>query len=305
MPNFGLMSGNPYYSGPSGLAAGVNALADNLMKAYGTFSGVNQKQQELEMQKKLMQIKLDEETNKVKAREAMAGYDRGLMSPISVPGKSVEFQPQAVPEELQGVSPGAMIDIPSGQYTNQMDAWKAQGKNPEAEYLKGAYSMLAKFYPEKALALREKLYSATNTTELREALLSFKKATAEAELGLKEQKLNLQKELLDWRDKNSDANRQNAVLIAGMRAASRGGSQPKEDDGSKEQIKANRAQNMALRDLKTRYTYDSMTGAYMDDAGRPVPRSKITSEYNRLVQQYRGGAGGTARTNSSDPLGIR
>lgn len=68
---FGLM-GNNYYAGPSPVAAGANAFAENLMKAYGLFSGVNQKQQELDMQKQLAQIKLAEEERKRQAGEEIS-----------------------------------------------------------------------------------------------------------------------------------------------------------------------------------------------------------------------------------------
>lgn len=187
MPNFGLMSGNPYYYGPSGLAAGVGAFADNLLKAYGTLVGINQRQQEIEMQKKLMQIKLDEEANKVKQREAMEAYEKGLAKPVQ--GLMAQTQTFTPPDEIPSewtwtpearqVQPETVISQVPTTYANQMEAWKAEGKNPEAEYLKGAYSTIAKFDPEKALSLREKLYSATTNAELREAVLDIKKAQME------------------------------------------------------------------------------------------------------------------------------
>ena len=259
MPNFGLMSGNPYYYGPSGLAAGVGAFADNLLKAYGTLVGINQRQQEIEMQKKLMQIKLDEEANKVKQREAMEAYEKGLAKPVQ--GLMAQTQTFTPPDEIPSewtwtpearqVQPETVISQVPTTYANQIEAWKAEGKNPEIEYLRGAYSTIAKYDPEKALALREKLYSATTNAELKEALLSLKRAAMDYEMGLKEKGLDF---------KNMEYNLKRDALNEAIRAhqanelirATRGANGPKESD-----------LRMAYKEAKANGSFEGDFAAFM------------------------------------------
>ena len=297
MPNFGLMSGNPYYYGPSGLAAGVGAFADNLLKAYGTFSGVNQKQQEIEMQKKLMQIKLDEEANKVKQREAMEAYEKGLAKPVQ--GLMAQTQTFTPPDEIPSewtwtpearqVQPETVTAQVPTTYANQMEAWKAEGKNPEIEYLRGAYSTIAKYDPEKALALREKLYSATTSAELREALIDIKKAQMEMTGKYQDAIIGVRKEGIEKDLKRlEETNRHNQVLeILRKTGGSGAGDKTTEFDRD-------------YQDYSEWFDASKKSGAYKDPNARKLTRGEYRMYQERQKAAAKGagtlegfGGGGT------------
>jgi hypothetical protein len=79
----------------------------------------------------------------------------------------------------------------------------------------------------------------------------------------------------------------------------------KEPDANKEQIRLKRAMDMASAYLAKKYTYDNLTGEYLDN-GSPVPRKKINQEYIDLVRQYGGKqTKSQAQPTTADPLGIR
>lgn len=57
---------------------------------------------------------------------------------------------------------------------------------------------------------------------------------------------------------------------------------------NREQIKLKRAQDMAIQDLKVKYTYSGFPEeTYMKD-GVPVPKEQFVAEYNELVDKHMG-----------------
>jgi hypothetical protein len=215
----GLLQGNPYYSGPSPMAAGVNAFADNFMRGTEFF----QKQDEAKLQQQMMQAKLNEYQNEQKMRDEMTAYQNsaptGLMATPGAAPKQVPFAPQAVPEELQGVQPGAMVDIPGAA------PQAAQPGRSEMENLQGMMAIVSKYNPEKGLALRSQLQSATSKAELNQALLDFKIAGQEAKNQYMNELMGLKAKMAEdavARAKETERHNKETELIAAVRA-SKGG----------------------------------------------------------------------------------
>ena len=200
----GLLQGNPYYSGPSPMAAGVNAFADNFMRGTEFF----QRQDEAKMQQQMMQAKLGEFQNEQKMRDEMAAYQaQGLMAPA--PAKQVPFAPQAVPEELQGVQPGAMVDIPAGP----------GGKRSDAETMDGMLNIISKYNPEKGMQLKSQWQSATSRAELNQALLDFKYAAQDAKNQYSQQLMEMKGKALEDRENRTKETERHNLTLEAIRAS--------------------------------------------------------------------------------------
>jgi len=216
----GLLQGNPFYAGPSPMAAGVNAFADNFMRGTEFF----QKQDQEKIQKQMMQAKLNEYQNEQKMRDEMSAYQNsaptGLMATPGAAPKQVPFAPQAVPEELQGVQPGAMVDIPGAA------PQAATPGRSELENLQGMMAIVSKYNPEKGMALRAQLQSATSKQELNQALLDFKIAGQEAKNQYMSELMGLKMKMADdavARAKETERHNKETETIAALRALKGGG----------------------------------------------------------------------------------
>lgn len=142
--------------------------------------------------------------------------------------------------------------------------------------------------PEKALPLLGSYENKENSLDTRETIANL---VYNAKLQQIEAANQRSKDLLDFRKNNV--------------RDSKPSSDSKEPDDSKEQNRLSKAQLMAIRDLKQKYTYDNLTGEYLDN-GSPVARKKINQEYIALVKQYGGKqTQSQAQPNTADPLGIR
>jgi len=345
MPNFGLMSGNPYYTGPSGLAAGVNAFAEGLMKAYGMFSGVRQRDEEIAMQKKLLQMKLDEEMRKRQAGEEISGLLQPQYQPyFNAPTQNVNGQWETAgatradnltplgKQKLQGLMqnvPAQVYDqasrlsiedpkdvamvsnVDNPGYAPAQQAALTQMQQAGGEMVRPKLDMqnligiLAKTDPDKAAALQVSLQNTEAKAEMQKYLSDIR---YEYLKNLYASKTEQDKELAKMKYENGlELLREKYEYMKELKkmpsiSIHTGGG--KEDDGSKDQIKLNRAQSMAKRDLGMKYTLDSLTGIYLDRTNSPVSREKINAEYQSLVQKYYGGQG-KLNVNQNDPLGIR
>lgn len=153
----GMNNNMMYLAGDGGYGQGANAFANNFLNAWKTVGEEKRADAMKAMQEKIMAAQVEEYLNKQAMRQALGEFDKGLMNPVEAPARSVPFKGMAVPEELQGVKEGEQVAVPAGQFPNQLAAWKAQGLNPDQEYLKRASGLLAGFDPEKALDLKTKL----------------------------------------------------------------------------------------------------------------------------------------------------
>jgi hypothetical protein len=95
---------------------------------------------------KMAQAKTVEVENEASTREAIKEYEESLNQPMTVGGVT---------------------------YPSRESAWKAEGKNPDVEYLKGAISTISKFNPEKGLDLRSRLLSASNADDIKRLKLDM------------------------------------------------------------------------------------------------------------------------------------
>lgn len=203
----GLLSGNPYYSGPSPLAAGVNAFTDNFMKGTEFFQKMDQEK----LQQQMMQEKLAEYENEKKMRAEMAAYNqpRGLMGP-ALPVAPVQ-------EPQMSMAPGSEAPWGVQSQQPQMSTPEPQAPPPqsEEEYLKGAYAIISKYNPEKALALREQLYAAKSKADVQAAILDFKIAAQDAKTDYANKILDMKNNMVQvQQDRAAETARHNAVIEA-------------------------------------------------------------------------------------------
>lgn len=207
----GLLQGNPYYSGPSPLAAGVNAFADNFMKGTEFF----QKMDNDKINNQILQAKLGEYQNEQKMRDELQAYQaKGLMAPAGGPqqpmpklndfgggmGAGSMGAPMAQPgmEMSMGVAP--IQADPSIQGIPQA----ASPRSSELESLQGMMAIMSKYNPEKGLALRSQLATATNKAELAQALLDFKIAAQDAKNQYGQQLMELKMKMAEDREKKTE-----------------------------------------------------------------------------------------------------
>lgn len=142
--------------------------------------------------------------------------------------------------------------------------------------------------PEKALPLLGSYENKENSLDTRETIANL---VYNAKLQQIEAANKRAEDLLNFRKNNVRDSKPSA--------------DSKEPDANKEQIRLKRAMDMASAYLAKKYTYDNLTGEYLDN-GSPVPRKKINQEYIALVRQYDGKqTKSQAQPTTADPLGIR
>lgn len=142
--------------------------------------------------------------------------------------------------------------------------------------------------PEKALPLLGSYENKENSLDTRETIANL---VYNAKLQQIEAANKRAEDLLNFRKNNVRDSKPSA--------------DSKEPDANKEQIRLKRAMDMASAYLAKKYTYDNLTGEYLDN-GSPVPRKKINQEYIALVRQYGGKqTKSQAQPTTADPLGIR
>lgn len=200
-----------------GWGQGANAFANNFMKTYLGIQENQRANAAKALQEQVAKAQMREILAQAQAREdalrkqkdlqaEMAAYENernqpvtGLMSPLrqtvtgnlNTTGLSTLGNQELLKQPIQTT------------YRNKAEADVAAGKNPESEYLKGALSIVAKYDPEKAIAIREKLHTAQTNSSLREALLALKKAKDDADIEAKKGILDLREKYQGWLEKNA------------------------------------------------------------------------------------------------------
>lgn len=317
----GMLSGNPFYSGPSPMAAGVQSFSEGLMNAYGLFEKLRQRDEELAMQKQqqaiaqqVQEAKLREMAVEDQKRQAFAELQTRLGNPVTGQSPlSHAFGPGGAAEEW--TPPQVQT-----QYPTQAAAWAAQGKNPELEYLREASGLMSRFEPEKALDLRARVLASQSNAENREAMLALKER-------LGEMGMNARQAEIDIKGKNADINLKRAEDIdrhQRMMEALRKLQVEKGGSGAKDASEkdAEKAKKEAVRQLDNYISqnYSKRIAELLKKQGRMSPEEKselskyVAAREQTIAVKNRVLSGtlapneiiwGGNQTKQQDPLGIR
>jgi hypothetical protein len=165
------------------------------------------------IQQMMADARLKEIADAELAKQKMRDYNKGMMeTPTSIPVPNPNafnmMQPQGMMQPYQvgqpfSLQPPSNMPTIEKQYPSKYEALAAQGKNPEAEYMKGAFAVISESDPEKGLALRERFYSAKSTADLKEAMFDVKKSYDKAVLDLREKGLGIQQQRVDETIRNN------------------------------------------------------------------------------------------------------
>ena len=300
----GLLSGNPYYSGPSAGAAGVNAFADNLMKGYQFFNDMDRQKQQAAMQQQLQQAKLNEYENEQKMRAEMAAYNqpRGLMAQAS-PAMPQLQEPGVMGQGAMG--PAMPTPGMGGMGTPAIQADPSIQGIPEAaaapqseeEYLKGAYAIISKYNPEKALMLREQLYAAKSKAEMNQALMEIRQSAQEAKNDYMNKVMDFKTSQLSQKEDSLKETSRHNMMVEALRA--RGGG---EGGGKTTEFDRDYADYLAWhKQNPTPGTKAFSRGEYRDYQTRQGAASKKAGEMEGLTQGIKSPSSGGGKQLNYNP----
>jgi hypothetical protein len=254
------------------LGTSAQAFTDNFLKTYMAIGEDRRAEASQKIAQEMAQAKLKEIADEQAMRAKLTAYNQGLMNPVSGQGLAQPFN----------------IDSPVApqqkQYSNQYEAWQAEGKDPYREALLGQSDILSQYNPEKALAIKASLANTEERVQAQRELAEARNATMLE--GIK-QRLEGALEQIKLRGDFSSKLQEKALEVKLLQIEN-AISRQEASDPYKQQTSDARAQQMAMRDLKAEgYTMD-MVGNWTLD-GQPVKSSMILPKYQALVRQYKVG----------------
>lgn len=138
--------------------------------------------------------------------------------------ESKELGRQKLQEHIENLEKPVVIG--GVTYPNQSAAWKAEGKNPDLEFLKSNMSVLAKYDPDRYTALQERLYQITSSEEFKKVVQDFRKEMATTQLDIKlkdfERKLEMDKLTTEFKKQGIDLATQRLALEKAKLEAGKG-----------------------------------------------------------------------------------
>ena len=254
------------------LGTSAQAFTDNFLKTYMAIGEDRRAEASQKIAQEMAQAKLKEIADEQAMRAKLTAYNQGLMNPVQGQGLAQPFN----------------IDSPVApqqkQYSNQYEAWQAEGKDPYREALLGQADILSQYNPEKALELKSRVF---NNDERVAAQREIAEMRSQAQMEALKERFTQAIEIL--KQKNDYASNLQAERLEVQRLKIENALKRQEDlDPYKQQTSDARAQQMAMRDLKAEgYTMD-MVGNWTLD-GQPVKSSAVLPKYQKLVQQYKVG----------------
>ena len=304
-------------AGMAGAAGGANQALQNFLNFY-------MQNKELSQRKKLeedrLKIQQSEEARRVTAekerlfnmqgfRSAVAGADRGP----AMSAEDMAFAPGAI-EGGGGAGPAMLTPQGQGMMEGGMDYGKAmtdvipfldKDTSPQFTALKTirelpleeqktalanlvALSGISRNRAQEAKALRPEKPDKEKNLNFKTETKAVGNLTFSREVG-RDQETGEIKYKGDWGSEPSARER------------------PEPDTEGKDQLKLSRAQQMAMRDLRAKYNFDSFMGSWSKN-GQPILAETVEKEYQALIKKYYEGSGGTnvpRMTQKDDPLGIR
>lgn len=287
----GLLQGNPFYSGPSPLAAGVESFGDNLMKSYGFFQGMDQKRQEAAMQQQIMQQRLSEMQNQQKMRDELGAINQptGLMTPA---GATMAPPPQMAPMgDLGQGAMGPAMPTP-GMGMAPMPAMQADPRlapAPQASSVTDTISrqlaIIAKYDPVRATELQMQFKNASDKNDVANFMADVKNTVAQNQAENMKVQEGLKKENLDLRERGlAEQERNNRAMEEYRKSKGSGGG----GEGGGKKTEFDRDYEDYLGQVKR----DGLAAG----VGRAFTRSEFR-DYQMQTQaaaKYRGGTGSMA-----------
>lgn len=228
------------------LGTSAQAFTDNFLKTYMAIGEDRRAEASQKIAQQMAQAKLKEIADEQAMRAQLTAYNQGLMNPVSGQGLAQPFN----------------IDSPVApqqkQYSNQYEAWQAEGKDPYREALLGQADILSQYNPEKALELKSRVF---NNDERVEAQREIAEMRSQAQLEALKERFTQQIELL--KQKNDYASNLQAERLEVQRLKIENalknkseGKQTDTDDAYASYKAEKKKQGIPDKDIWPRYKFD-------------------------------------------------